>query len=216
MKHLLYKEFKLAKHPTMYVFPLFALMMLIPDYPYLVAFFYTCLEIFYIFLQGRETRDVSFTTLLPISRRQVVYARTGFVLLIQLFQMLLSIPFALLGRHIDPTPGNAAGLDITPAFYGVALAAFGLFNLIYLCVFYRTAYKAGMAFLWGSAGFVLLGVAAEILTALIPALHDFFEPVQGFLLARQWPALLAGLLLFVALTAIGAHRSAKLFEKVDL
>ena len=95
MKNLLYKEFTLAKHPTMFFFPLFACMLLIPAYPYLVSFMYICLEIFFIFILGRETSDVLYTASLPIPKRDVVKARCVMILIIQLFQVLLSIPFAI-------------------------------------------------------------------------------------------------------------------------
>ena len=39
MKNLLNKEFRLALHPTNIIFISFALMLLIPNFPYLVAFF---------------------------------------------------------------------------------------------------------------------------------------------------------------------------------
>lgn len=39
MKNLVYKEFRLAAHPTNYIFLSFAFMLLIPNYPYLVSFF---------------------------------------------------------------------------------------------------------------------------------------------------------------------------------
>ena len=41
MNALLYKEWKLAKHPTVLIYLLFELMLLIPSYPYYVAFLYT-------------------------------------------------------------------------------------------------------------------------------------------------------------------------------
>ncbi|MDD4596245.1 MAG: hypothetical protein PHQ30_06030, partial [Candidatus Izemoplasmatales bacterium] len=68
MKNLLYKEFKLATHPTTYLFLSLGLMLLIPSYPGYVSFFYVSLSIFFIFLSGRENRDVFFTVSLPIRK----------------------------------------------------------------------------------------------------------------------------------------------------
>lgn len=47
-------------------------MLLIPGYPYFVAFIYTCLSVFFIFLQGRENRDILFTVSPPVSKRDIV------------------------------------------------------------------------------------------------------------------------------------------------
>ena len=43
MKHLLYKEWRLAMHPTALLFLPLSAMLLIPNYPYYVIFFYTSL-----------------------------------------------------------------------------------------------------------------------------------------------------------------------------
>lgn len=70
MRQLLYKEFKLATHPTMYIFLLLSAMVLIPSYPYYVAFMYMCLAMFFTFLQGRETNDLFFTAMLPVRKKR--------------------------------------------------------------------------------------------------------------------------------------------------
>lgn len=46
MKELLNKELKLVLHPTNILFIPLAFMLFIPNYPYLVIMFYTCLGIF--------------------------------------------------------------------------------------------------------------------------------------------------------------------------
>ena len=58
MKNLLYKELRLALHPTAILFLFLSAMLLIPGYPYYVVFFYTCLGIFCICRNGRESRDI--------------------------------------------------------------------------------------------------------------------------------------------------------------
>jgi len=44
------KDLRLAAHPMMYVFALFGVMLIIPNYPYTVVFFYGLLGIFFTFL----------------------------------------------------------------------------------------------------------------------------------------------------------------------
>ena len=50
MKELLNKELKLVLHPTNILFIPLAFMLFIPNYPYLVIMFYTCLGIFFLSL----------------------------------------------------------------------------------------------------------------------------------------------------------------------
>ena len=59
MLNLLRKELRLAVHPTSWIFLGLSLMLLIPSYPYYVAFFYTGLGIFFTCLSARENQDIS-------------------------------------------------------------------------------------------------------------------------------------------------------------
>ena len=76
MKALIGKDLRLCLHPMCYLAPLFVLMLLIPSYPCYVAFFYTTLAVFFLFLSGRENGDVLFTALLPADKTRLVRART--------------------------------------------------------------------------------------------------------------------------------------------
>ena len=62
------KDLRLAAHPMMYVFALFGVMLIIPNYPYTVVFFYGLLGIFFTFLNGRENKDVYYCAVLPVTR----------------------------------------------------------------------------------------------------------------------------------------------------
>ena len=48
MKNLMRKELLLAMHPASMLFLLLSAMLLIPNYPYYVICFYTCLGTFFI------------------------------------------------------------------------------------------------------------------------------------------------------------------------
>lgn len=144
MLKLLYKEFRLASHPTSFIFLALGAMLLIPAYPYFVVFFYTCLGIFFVFLAARENHDTVFTVSLPVRKRDVVKARVFMVVIIELAQLVIAVPFALLGAAINPNAeGNAVGIEANPAFFGLTLVMLALFNIIFIPTFYKTAYKVG-------------------------------------------------------------------------
>ena len=153
MKDLLYKELKLAKHPTLFIFPFLGAMLLIPGYPYMVAYIYTCLSVFFIFLNGRENKDILFTVSLPVRKRDTVKARLMMIAAIELFQILFSVPFAFLSAKINPGySSNLAGMEANVAFFGFVFGMYGLFNIVFLPVFYRSAYRAGRSLFYaGSA-----------------------------------------------------------------
>lgn len=67
--NLLKKEFTLALHPTSVVFVFFAAFVFIPNYPYEVMCFFSCLSIYFMCLSGRENKDIFFTCMLPDSER---------------------------------------------------------------------------------------------------------------------------------------------------
>lgn len=71
------KDLRLAAHPMMYVFALFGVMLIIPNYPYTVVFFYGLLGIFFTFLNGRENKDVYYCAVLPVTKRDQVRAAPG-------------------------------------------------------------------------------------------------------------------------------------------
>ena len=96
MKTLLYKQLRLVCQPMTLVFCLFGAMLLIPAYPYTVMWFYVMLGLFFSFLNGREQKDVYYSALLPIRKRDTVKANCLFVGLIELLALVIAVPFALL------------------------------------------------------------------------------------------------------------------------
>lgn len=215
MNNLIYKEFKLAVHPTSYIFLGLSLMLLIPNYPYYVVFFYQTLGIFFTFLNGNTTNDVFFTALLPIRKRDAVKARLVTVVIFELLQLLVSIPVALLRNLLIPAE-NAAGMEANLALFGLVLAMFGVFNRVFLPAFYKTAYKTGTPFLLACAAMTGFVVVAEALIQLIPDLRAALDTTHPAYLLPQGGVFVAGLALFALLTAGAYAQAVKRFEQLDL
>lgn len=217
MKELLFKEFKLAAHPTTYLFLALGAMLLIPAYIYYVAFIYTCLGIFFIFLAGRENKDVLYTVSLPVRKRDVVKARCLMVAIVELSQTLVAVPFAIIGIRINPNPaGNIAGIEANMAFFGLVLIMYALFNLSYLPAFYKTAVKVGGPLILSS---IIVGVyitAAEVAVQSVPTLKTHLDTTDPAMALYQLPVLILGILLFALSLWWTYRRSAANFEKVDL
>lgn len=215
MNNLVYKEFKLAVHPTSYIFLALSAMLFIPNYPYYVVFFYQTLGIFFTFLNGNTTNDVFFTTLLPIRKRDAVKARLITVVIFELLQLIVSIPFAILRNLLIPAE-NAAGMEANLALFGLVFGMFGVFNLVFLPAFYKTAYKTGTPFLLACAAMTVFVVAAEALIQLVPDLRAALDTTSLAYLPQQSGVLVAGMALFALLTAGAYARSVKRFEELDL
>jgi hypothetical protein len=215
MSNLLRKEFKLAVHPTSFIFLLLAPMLLIPNYPYYVAFFYQTLGVFFTFMNGNTTNDVTFTTLLPVRKRDAVKARVITVVVCELLQIVVSIPFAFLRNTLIPVP-NAAGMEANAALFGLSLVMLGLFNLVFLPGFYKTAYKTGGPYVWACAAMSVFVILAELVIQLTPALKTALDTVNPAYLPQQMSVLAAGVVLFGILTALASKLSIERFEKLDL
>ena len=214
MKALLYKQFRLVCHPMTLIFSFFGVMLLIPSYPYTLIFFYVALGLFFSFINGREQRDIYYSALLPIRKRDTVGASVLFVLVVELFSLLVAVPFALLSVRINPLGGNAVGLEPNAALLAAALLIFAVFNGIFLPTFYKTAYKVGLSFLKAIIPVSLAMIAMEA-SVHFPGM-EFWEDctVSGQL--RLMPLVLTAAVIYGGGTYLAYRRAAKNYEKVDL
>lgn len=215
MKNLLCKELRLALHPTNLIFPALSAMLLIPNYPYYVVAFYTCLGIFFACMNGRENRDVFYTLLLPVPKKDVVRARFAFVLLLELAQLILMVPFMLIRNNAMPMV-NEAGMEANIAFLGICMVLFGVFNLTFLTGYYRDPDKVGVPFVKSCAAVFLLIGAAEGAAHAAPFVRDRLDTKDPAFLLEKLVVFLAGAVIFALLTLAAYRRSAALFEKKDV
>lgn len=214
MRALLYKQFRLVCHPMTWVFAFFGVMLLIPAYPYTVAFFYVTLGLFFSFMQGREQRDGDFSALLPIRKRDTVAAATAFCAIVECATLVIAVPFAVLGAKINPHGGNPVGLDGNVALFAAALLIFAVFNATFLPTFYRTGYKVGTAYLIAMIPTAVVMLLCEAL-AHFPALLWLNDTSAAGNL-RQLPLLLAALVIYFAALPLTTRAAARRYEKVDL
>ena len=214
MRALLYKQFRLVCHPMTLIFPLFGVMLLIPSYPYTVAFFYVMLGLFFSFMNGREQKDVYYSALLPIRKQDTVKASVLFVLVIELASLLIAVPFAVLSCRINPLGSNAVGLEPNAALFAAALVLYAVFNGVFLPAFYKTAYKVGTAFLKAMLVVTPVLLLCEALPH-IPALA-FLEDRTAAGQLRLLPVLLIAAAVYGAGLWLTYRKAAENYEKVDL
>ena len=213
MTTLLYKEIRLAAHPTSIVFIFLGCLVLVPAYPYSVIFMFGCLAPYITFLNARETNDAWYTAILPVTKRESVLGKCLLIASFQLFQLLFSIPFAFLRSALN-IENNPVGLDATLAWYGFGLTVYAVFDFVFISSFYKSGYKAGKAFLLASIPMVLLILMVEAMPH-IPALTwlDSYQPKH---LLMQLPILAVAIICYAALLLFAYRISVKRFNKVDL
>ena len=210
---LLYKELVLAAHPTSLIFALLGCLLIVPSYPYTVIFMFGCLAPYITFLYARDTNDIWYTVILPVTKREVVMGKCMLILSIQLFQLLISIPFVFL-RNAVGMPNNVVGRDATVAWYGFGFIIYAIFDFIFFTSYYKSGYKAGKSFVIAALPMVLLMIAVET-SAHIP-IFSWLDSYALQDLLLQTPILMIGILCYVVSLFFAYRISAKRFEKVDL
>lgn len=215
MKALQSKNWRLAMSPVPLLFLLLSGLILIPNYPYYVTFFYNSLGIFMWMQSLRENRDTAYMMLLPVTKAEMVRARLRTVVQLELLQLLACVPFMVLRAsygHLN----NAVGIEANAAFLGLGLVQMGLFNLVFFPMHYRNAYDLGKPFLAASAAELFYIVLVEACDHVIPYMKTVCESYALSDQLRQWPMLLGGVAVFALLTWAAERSSVRRFEKVDL
>jgi hypothetical protein len=208
------KELKLANLIIPIIMLPLCSLMFIPAYPYYIAFVYQCLAVFLLTMSFREFNDIYFSMLLPIRKRDMVRARVLLFCFCELVQIVVAIPVAFLRHALNPEP-NLVGIEINPALFGSVLVMYGLFNLIFLSLHYKTAYKLGVPFGVAGGAVLLYIFVAEAPIHAVPVVKETFD-VVGDHVGAQSAVAGAGAVVFATLSYLAYRVAAARFEKVDL
>ena len=217
MRNILRKEMRLTASPLSYFFILFGLMFFLPGYPVLCAEFFVTLGIYQSFQNAREANDIVFSALLPIAKHDVVKGKYLFTCFIELCGLLLMAIAAVLRMtvfsNVQAYRENAL-MNANLFALGMAFLLFGIFNLIFVGGFFKTAYKFGRPF-------IVYTVVCFLLMGLTEALHYF--PGLGALnafgldyLPLQLILLFAGMAAYCLITLFSYKAACRSFEKIDL
>ena len=217
MNALLKKEMRLTALILTYLFIGFGTMVMLPGYPILCGVFFITLGIYHSFQSAREANDIVYSALLPVAKRDVVKGKYQFVLLIEfsgfaLMTILTGLRMTVLA-DVAVYRANAL-MNANPFFLGTALFIFGLFNVIFLGGFFKTAWQLGKPFItYVIAAFLAIG-AAEAAHHIpgMAVLNAFgFDHIM-----LQMLLLFVGAVLFTLMTWMSYHRACADFEKIDL
>ena len=217
MRKLLKKEMKLAASPLSYIFIAFGLMAFLPGYPILVGSFFVCLGLFQSFQCMREANDITYTALLPVAKGDIVRAKYVFCIMIELcYFILTSIPVLVRMTVLSEVSvyRHNALMNANLVYLGFVLLILGLFNLIFIGGFFKTAYKFAKPFVtFIIVAFFVVGIGETLFhIPTLSALNAF-----GFThIGRQISVFIAGVIAFTLLTATSMRQAIKNFEKIDL
>ena len=217
MNALLRKEMRLSASILSYLFTAFGFMTLLPGYPILCGVFFITLGIFQSFQNAREANDIVFSALLPVAKHDVVKGKYQFTVLIELCGVLIMTVLTILRMTVfseSELYRNNALMNANPFFLGMALLMFGMFNMIFVGGFFKTAYRF-------SKPFVTYIIVCFLLIGAAEALHHFpgLEALNAFgfdHIGLQLSLMLCGAVMYVLLTVLSYKKACDDFEKIDL
>ena len=120
MSELFVKEWRLAAPAVDVMFVFLGALVLVPAYPYGMVFFFGMLAAFFSCQFARENADIFYTMLLPVCKRDVVKGKMMLIVSIELAQLALTIPFAIMRTELLPN-SNPVGIEANVAYFGCGL-----------------------------------------------------------------------------------------------
>lgn len=215
IKNIVKKEFALFIAPIAYIMLLTSAMTAIPSYPVIVGIGYAALSINVCFNLARANNDQKFTGMLPVPRNAIVFGRHVSIVIIELMQILVAVPFAFVSLYITNPGGNPVGMDANLSFFGVAFISYAVFNLIFLPWFFRTGYKAGIPMLVAIFAFVVTYGVFEVLHFATPC-GVIFDGVNPEYLWARLVMFFVGVAIYIGSAVLSYFLSTKNFRKVTV
>ena len=216
IKKLFFKEFKLAVPMYSFLFILMPCLLFIPAYPYVVGMIYFTVQLQIVFSIYAANKDLEFTAMLPVSRKDIVRVRFITVIFTQAAHLFVAIICGLISSLILNPLGNQVGMDANFAFFGLILIYYAVFNYIFLTLFYKTGYKWGIPFGIAILSMGILAVACEIIIAFVPFLNEALDSLNPEMFVWQLLVLGLGIIVYISGLVLSFKKAVKNFERVNI
>ena len=217
MLNLIRKELTLCMHPTAFIFLFFAVLVFVPNYPYEVIFFFSCLSVFFCCMMTRENGDIAFSCALPVKKEHIPLAKMLVVFGLQgIIMLLVGILGAVKGAVLPAEQYvNQAGISANLALVGNGAVLLGVFNLIFFPRYFRSPDKIGVPFVIGAVVvFLLIGVFI-VLRWATPLYSVTLNGLNSANSGAKASALIIGMAIYTIMSAISCKLSMKHFQRHD-
>ena len=218
MLNLIKKEIALCLHPTAFIFLSFALLVFVPNYPYEVIFFFSCLSVFFCCMMTRENGDIAFSCALPVKKEHIPLAKMLVVVGLQcIILLLVGIIGAVKGAVLPAEQYvNQAGISANIVLSGNGAILLGIFNLIFFPRYFKKPDKIGVPFVIGAiVVFLLIGVFI-VLRWATPLYSITLNGRNSANTGAKAVALIIGFAVYIVLSVMSCKLSMKHFQKTDV
>ncbi len=216
MKNLLYKELRLSLPAQCIIYACLSTLVFIPTWPTLVAFIYPLASLTMVFPVALANRDMLYTGILPVKKKHIVLGKVLLIAFIELFSMLISLPFALL-RLFLLNEVEYSGLGVNFALYGFIFISYGIFNIVFFPWYYKKPdAKNALCILISDLLASSSLMAFMVVFLLFPEASAFlsFSSLSG--LFAQLAIFFFGLVFFLFMNFLSYHLGWKNFKNFDL
>ena len=218
MVNLIKKELELCMHPTAFIFLSFAALVFVPNYPYEVIFFFSCLSVFFCCMMTRENGDIAFSCALPVKKEHIPLAKMFVVIGLQcIILLLVGIIGAVKGVVLSAEQYvNQAGISANIVLVGNGAILLGIFNLIFFPRYFKAPDKIGVPFVIGAiVVFLMIGVFI-VLRWATPLYSITLNGLNTVNTGAKAAALIIGFVVYIILSTISCKLSMKYFQKIDV
>lgn len=211
MKNLLYKELTFSINIFFYIVPfMLSLLLFIPNWLYsFVIMYFFWVSVPQIISGYNAQLDYKFMSILPVSKKDIVCSKIIAFILIELTHVLFAVAFGIIHNLIYGS--DNLFLEINPAYFGIMLAMLGLFNIIFLPSYFKTAYKFGKPLIMAIIVAFLFAGIFEVGAAAIPFMQNILKTSNSLI---QMTILIVGIVLFIGINIITIKKSVSNFKKI--
>ncbi|QSF46703.1 ABC-2 transporter permease [Paenibacillus tianjinensis] len=217
MYNLVMKDLKLGVNLWFFVLPLImGALMLIPGWIYFLVPLYFCfITVPNMFGGFKSQNDLMFSTIMPVTKKDIVKSRITVIVILELMHLLLAMLFSIFTFRLYP---NLTYFFYAPylGFWGLCLIMLAIFNIVFISMHYKTAYKYGAATITATAAAVLFAGVAQWAGIQSPWVNDIFYGSGTDNIALQLSILMAGLVIFIVFTMIAYRIAVKRFQRVEI
>ncbi|ETT54593.1 MULTISPECIES: ABC-2 transporter permease [unclassified Paenibacillus] len=217
MYNLVLKDLKLGVNPWFFVLPfLMGCLMLIPGWLYFLVPLYFCfITVPNIFGGFKSQNDLMFSTVLPVTKSDIVKSRVTVLVILELMHLLVAMIASIFTFQLYP---KMQYFFFAPhmGFWGMCFLMMALFNLIFIPIYYKTAYKYGLATTASTVAAVLFATLVQWAGIQNDWLHSLFYGSGLDRTGLQLSILAGGVLIFIACNLLAYRMAVRRFLKVEI
>ena len=217
MLNLIKKELRLCLHPTAFIFILFAGLVFVPNYPYEVIFFFSCISAFFCCLQTRENGDIAFSCALPVNKEHIPLAKILVVIGLQCITLLLTGILGAIKGAVLPAEQyvNQAGISANLTLIGNGAVLLGVFNLLFFPRYFKAPDKIGVPFVTAAIAVLLLICMFTVLRFATTLYSITLNGLNSQNIGAKAAALTIGIVIYIILSVISCKLSMRHFQRYD-